>query len=142
MCVPTRWLRAGWINAKDLSSVSRNRLVPKCRPVFTNVFGSLGRKTALNEAAGAADSLFQSKDEPEGSEGQANWGRLLSGIEIKFRLAVVAGAEGMWESAVSIPKVGGKPDRICLLRASLDGLSTNRHFLGPLRWLAVLRGQS
>ena len=110
--------------------------------MFTSVFGSLGRKTALNEAAGAADSLFQSKDEPEGSEGQANWGRLLSGIEIKFRLAVVAGAEGMWELAVSIPKVGGKPDRICLLRASLDGLSTDRHFLGPLRWLAVLRGQS
>ena len=99
-------------------------------------------KTASFTIFPTTGSLFQSKDEPEGSEGQANWGRLLSGIEIKFRLAVVAEAEGMGESAVSIPKVGGKPDRICLLRASLEGLSTDRHFLGPLRWLAVLRGQS
>src|SRR5208282_5703352 len=28
----------------------------------------------------AVPSLFQLKDEPEGSEGQANWGRLLSGL--------------------------------------------------------------
>src|SRR5271156_5073263 len=29
-----------------------------------------------------AVSLFQSKNEPEGSEGQANWKRLLSGLEL------------------------------------------------------------
>jgi hypothetical protein len=53
----------------------------------------------------------------------------------------VVGAEGMWESVLSIPKIGGKPARF-LFRQCAGGLSTDRHFLGPLRLLAVLRGQS
>jgi hypothetical protein len=43
-----------------------------------------GECSKVHAALGVADerSLFQSKNEPEGSEGQANWKRLLSGLEL------------------------------------------------------------
>jgi hypothetical protein len=52
-------------------------------------------------------SLFQSKNEPEGSEGQANWKRFLSGLELS-QIRAVVGAEEMWKSVLSISKVFGK----------------------------------
>jgi hypothetical protein len=38
------------VDHKSPSDASRNRLVAKCRPVFTNAFASHGRKTGYQSA--------------------------------------------------------------------------------------------
>jgi len=82
-------------------------------------------------------SLFQSKDEPEGSEGQANWGRSFRDLNLSQVSSSSRGGgnvgigsfdfQGLWE---------GRETAL-----SFSGLPIDRHFLRPLSKPAVLSGE-
>jgi hypothetical protein len=73
-------------------------------------------------------SLFQSKDEPEGHEGQAKWGRSFRVLNLS-QVSSRSLCGGMWESVVSISKVGGKAVGSFIPA----DFSTDRHFFRPFR---------
>jgi len=73
-------------------------------------------------------SLFQSKDEPEGHEGQAKWGRSFRVLDLS-QVSSRSLCGGMWESVVSISKVGGKAVGSFIPA----DFSTDRHFFRPFR---------